>query len=217
MEMDRGYAWNFTNVTEQGRRSDFNKTIEWRQPPGVTSRDECLAWMELAVSFVQACRVLELDHYTLCQIYPSTVEGLRRFIEEGFVPHASDPRYLTPIFHGRSGREPPVRGTSFADGTRPEDYFPDQGRIRPKVLNDLRRTLGLTPMPIFFDGTYSEKKPEAEEQEAKAEADGGPASKVTAEGAQAAKVEAEEATNPEEESQTKRGSPSDAGKKQPQG
>lgn len=133
--------------------------------------------MELALSFVQSCRVLELDHYTLCHTYPPTVEGLRRFIEEGFVPGAGDPRYLEPIFHGRSGRELPVRGTHFADGTRPEDYFPDRGRIPPKVLNDLRRMLGLEPMPIFYDGTCSDLEPETKQQETKGEAQNAPPSR----------------------------------------
>lgn len=116
----------------------------------------------------------------------------------------------------RSGRESPVRGTSFADGTRLEDYFPDQGRIRPKVLNDLRRTLGLTPMPIFYDGTYSDRKLEIKEQETKAEAQEDLARKRAAEGRQAAEVEVKEAAALEEDRQKRDQSPSDDGQKQQQ-
>src|ERR1700709_1747639 len=46
---DKYFGWNFLNLLEDGKT-----TIEFRRPPGVKNVNECLAWVEFTVTFVQA-------------------------------------------------------------------------------------------------------------------------------------------------------------------
>lgn len=101
-------AWNFANLCGRGT----GKTIEWRQPPGVTTADECLAWTELAVAFVRAARDWKDIGLEMKTEYTSDVEGLKQFVK-GRGRGAEDLgetglHYLDLIFQDKSGRVSPV-------------------------------------------------------------------------------------------------------------
>ena len=93
---DRNYTWNFRNLIHGGKM-----TIEFRRGPGVTTANDCLAWVELAVSFVRSAR----SHGTTQQLqkYERSVKGLKDFISAASVPGMSLPTLMTPIFAGKEG------------------------------------------------------------------------------------------------------------------
>ncbi|KAH8773418.1 hypothetical protein F5883DRAFT_641410 [Diaporthe sp. PMI_573] len=109
MGMRKFMAWNFDKVS-YSRWSDDGGTIEFRRPPGVTNPDDGLAWMELALYFIQAARELQGRVSRLDAQYASDVAGLERFIHDG-LSHACGtpkPTNLQSLFHGKSGRIPPI-------------------------------------------------------------------------------------------------------------
>lgn len=95
-EGDRNYAWNFRNLIYGGKM-----TIEFRRGPGVTETTDCLAWVELVVSFARSARALgkpnQLHQYT------QDVQGLQQFIDATLVPSISQPTLVTPIFANKQG------------------------------------------------------------------------------------------------------------------
>lgn len=107
MGMRKYMAWNFVNVFYSGW-SDDGGTIEFRRPPGVTSPDDCLAWMELAVYFIHAARELQGPGFCLDARFARDVAGLERFIRDGLSHGTPRPTYLQRLFHGKSGRIPPI-------------------------------------------------------------------------------------------------------------
>ena len=90
-------AWNFLQLYILGYG-----TIEYRQGPGVIDSTACLAWVELAVSFVQAA-ITQSQSVESLQSYARTVEGLKTFIDSAFVPGLNQPELLTSIFENKSG------------------------------------------------------------------------------------------------------------------
>lgn len=76
-------------------------TIEFRRGPGVTMTEDCLAWVELAVSFARSARALvkaqQLQNYT------RDVQGLKQFINATLEPSMSQPVLMAPIFAGKQG------------------------------------------------------------------------------------------------------------------
>lgn len=72
-EVTRYWAWNFDNLGP-----DQIGTIEWRQPAAIKTAKGCIAWVELAVAFVNAAR-----GGLNCTKFPGTVAGLKAFIEPG--------------------------------------------------------------------------------------------------------------------------------------
>lgn len=107
MGMRKFMAWNFVKVFSSGW-SDKGGTIEFRRPPGVTNPDDCLAWMELAVHFIQAARELQGSGFRLGARYTRDVSGLRQFIHDGRPGRAPKPAYMQRLFSGKSGRIEPM-------------------------------------------------------------------------------------------------------------
>ncbi len=99
---DRYYGWNFTNLYY-----DRKMTIEFRRGPGVTEVDECLGWVELTASFVRAAKSFGTP--TTLPTFTRDVEGLKNFIQTSVVQGMNVPRYMTPIFEGKSGSLEPCR------------------------------------------------------------------------------------------------------------
>jgi len=93
---NRYYAWNFRNLIYGGKN-----TIEFRRGPGVDDEEGCTAWVELAVSFVQAA----IKHGTIAALetYEKSVEGLSRFIRNATVPQLNNPQDMHQIFSGKTG------------------------------------------------------------------------------------------------------------------
>lgn len=90
---NRYFAWNFMNLAEGEGKTG---SIEWRQPCAVTTSSGCFAWIELAVTFVQAARKCNGNIST----YPRTVVGLRKFLfENGLMAGASKKDYLNAILN----------------------------------------------------------------------------------------------------------------------
>jgi hypothetical protein len=133
-------AWNFRNLlaASPGQKST-GTTIEWRQPPGISTAEECLVWTELVVAFVQAARAWP-DIGEEIQSYPAEVQGLQKFVlERGQCP-GSNVEYLNPVFEGKSGKvtvrtSEPVFYWEEVDADEEGD---DLGRIDPALLNRLR-------------------------------------------------------------------------------
>lgn len=101
---EREYAWNFKNLEPS---DGTGMTIEWRQPPGVTTAEEALAWAELALGFIQAAR--QPRTRDRLREFGLDVAGLKSFLESGIVTGVSDRRYFNVIFEGKSGITGPVR------------------------------------------------------------------------------------------------------------
>lgn len=95
-ESDRNYAWNFLNLVFGGRM-----TIEFRRGPGVTVPEDCLAWVELVVSFARSARALGRPQQL--QNYTRDVQGLKQFISSTLEPSMSQPSLMVPIFADKQG------------------------------------------------------------------------------------------------------------------
>lgn len=96
------FAWNFGNLA--GWPGTTGATIEWRQPPGVTAAEECLAWTELALEFVQAARGWGDIGNEIASMYKADVDGFKRFIIDRGGYARRDVSGMDSIFRGRSGR-----------------------------------------------------------------------------------------------------------------
>lgn len=95
-------GWNFGNLT--GWKDTTGTTIEWRQPPGVTTAAECLGWTELAVQFVQAARGWKDIGNVIGNLYQADVDGLKRFISDRGEYPGRDTSRMDDIFRGKFGR-----------------------------------------------------------------------------------------------------------------
>jgi Putative amidoligase enzyme len=94
---DRDYAWNFTNIC-------WGKgTIEFRKPPASTSAAEALSWAELAMSFIQAA--IRYGTTNRLQRVPSTVGGLRWFLEQARRTGVNEPARLDCIWANHAEHE----------------------------------------------------------------------------------------------------------------
>lgn len=104
---NRDYAWNFWNILGNGPSGESytGKTIEWRQPPGVQNADDCVAWAELALNFIQAAR--EPGVHQVLELYVPTVEGLKAFVDRGRVDSVTEWSCLEPLFVNKSGSKTP--------------------------------------------------------------------------------------------------------------
>lgn len=94
---DRYRTWNFHNLRDGNPKG----TVEFRQPPGQTHATGCLAWAELAISFVQSAR--RPDWHVRFAEYPQTVAGPKKFVQEGVAQGISQEKYLVPIFDSKPG------------------------------------------------------------------------------------------------------------------
>ncbi|RDW59551.1 hypothetical protein BP6252_12638 [Coleophoma cylindrospora] len=92
---NRYFAWNFVNLYYGGKA-----TIEFRRGPGAEDVDNCFAWVEFSVTFVQAA-ILSGSIRGLEQ-YEQNVEGLRNFILNNTQP-LNTPQAMQKIFNGKSG------------------------------------------------------------------------------------------------------------------
>jgi Putative amidoligase enzyme len=91
---DRDYCWNFLNLCKG------KATIEFRKPPPSTTSEEALSWAEFAMSFIQA----SVKHGTpnRLQRVPSTVGGLRWFLDQAYRGGLNEPDRLGPIWAGKA-------------------------------------------------------------------------------------------------------------------
>jgi len=90
----RTHAWNFQNLNRS------KGTVEFRQPPPVTTQYQCIGWVELTVGFVDSSRIIDAEG--LLDFSPD-VEGLWEF-----VTYARELQYfeldcLNRIFKDKSG------------------------------------------------------------------------------------------------------------------
>lgn len=99
--MECYFAWNFGNLT--GYPGTTKVTVEWRQPPGVTTVGECLAWTELAVGFFQAARGWADIGTEIESLYGPDVDGLKRFMTDRGEYPGRDFSAMDDIFRGKSG------------------------------------------------------------------------------------------------------------------
>lgn len=106
---DRYYAWNFVNLYYGGKN-----TIEFRRGPGAEDDKSCFAWVELAVSFVQAA--IKLGSITGLEMYEKKVEDLLRFIRAATVPRLNRPEAMRQIFSGKAGTMLPKKVGTLSTG-----------------------------------------------------------------------------------------------------
>lgn len=93
---DRNYAWNFCNLIYGGKM-----TVEFRRGPGVTGPEDCLAWVELAVSFARSARAFGTVQHL--QDYTQDVQGLKAFVNATLAPSMSQPQLMGSIFVNKQG------------------------------------------------------------------------------------------------------------------
>ncbi|OIW34293.1 hypothetical protein CONLIGDRAFT_675289 [Coniochaeta ligniaria NRRL 30616] len=144
-EEDVCCSWNFRNLLgdKPGWKST-GATIEWRQPPGITTVEECLVWAEVAVTFVQAVRhwsSIGDEIHDVARGYTADVEGLRKAVFERGIPMTpgSDVRYLDTAFKGRSGQVTCDEcGYDNYTEIPVEEESEEEGRIDAALLDKLR-------------------------------------------------------------------------------
>lgn len=92
------YAWNFTNLTWNAEEQRVDGTVEYRSPPQASNSRECLAWMELVVTFASAARKSADRGVRIRRRFSRDLDGLRGFLEYGAVKwtHRSDHESLFP-------------------------------------------------------------------------------------------------------------------------
>ena len=87
----KGYVWNFESLRRYG-------SLEFRQAPGVTTADETLAWVEFALTFINAAlRKLPASYQDLYPAFPPNVGGLKMFLQAGTVGGVSKESLLKQI------------------------------------------------------------------------------------------------------------------------
>lgn len=93
---NRSYAWSFYNL--------FNKkgTIEFRKPPVSLTPYEALSWAEFVISFIHAS--VRCEFSKLVKV-PSTVGGLRWFLQQFQVPDMHDNAHLNRLWQGKDPNE----------------------------------------------------------------------------------------------------------------
>lgn len=128
----RYYAWNFQNLSEQK-----TGTIEWRQPAAITTAQGCKAWMELAITFVQAARTPGVD----CTTFSATVEGLRGFLKKGSIEKLSNVEVLDAILNDDKIK------TGSVELITP-DRIPSAEELIRKVQEDERKNLLLRKLDM---------------------------------------------------------------------
>ncbi len=133
---NRNYCWNFESLRDQ-----YKSTIEFRKPPVSTTAEQALSWAELAMSFVQAS--IKCESPKKLQEVPSTVGGLRWFLEQSYVEGVNEQKRLDRIFGDKDliAVEPIPR---------PEDFFVGRsevqkwkGRLEGKAEEDRKEILRL--------------------------------------------------------------------------
>jgi hypothetical protein len=89
---ERKYGWNFLSIEKYF-------TMEFRKAQASTTGEEALSWAELAMSFIQAA----IEHGSPAKLrqVPSTVGGLRWFLEQSHVPGLNEPERLQWFWTGK--------------------------------------------------------------------------------------------------------------------
>jgi hypothetical protein len=92
------YAWNFENILPPRIYGIYStgKTIEWHQPPGVTTAEECQAWAHFALVFIQLAR--SPGTHEDIRTHVRNVGDLKEFMERGCAIGTGQP--LDRIFDG---------------------------------------------------------------------------------------------------------------------
>jgi hypothetical protein len=94
---DKYFGWNFLNLLNNNMA-----TIEFRRAPGVTDAEDCLAWVEFTVTFVEASvqygATLADKHWGVV----ANVQELKEFLGRVTVS-GGEPARLRDIFRGKSG------------------------------------------------------------------------------------------------------------------
>lgn len=158
MQQSKRFNWNFMHLSSVHGKG----TIEFRQPPGVTTAAECLQWMELAIDFIQSARRDEISIRKLYEFEP-TVQGLKKFCYEGLTPGMSMQCYLDPIFDGKTGALEPLPVAL-------DDNYADLIQLEQAQVRRRRLTGGFIG-PWFFEGTDGSSADEEEDDEVEGEDD----------------------------------------------
>lgn len=87
----RYHSWNFCSIAE-------HYTVELRKPPASTTAEKALGWAEVAMAFVQSS--IKYGTEDVLRSIPSTVGGLRSFLERGHVSGINEHERLDTIFEG---------------------------------------------------------------------------------------------------------------------
>ena len=91
-DRDKKFAWNFDSIFKYW-------TVEFRKAPVSTSIEEVLGWAELAMSFIQSC-VRNGVRGKLVRV-PSTIGGLRWFLQQSNIPGMNRHGLLERFWEGR--------------------------------------------------------------------------------------------------------------------
>lgn len=86
------YSWNFRSI-------GVFHTVEFRKPPACTTADETLAWAEIAMAFTQSS--IRYGILDILRTIPSTVGGLRSFLEKSCVKEMSEHARFEVVFRGK--------------------------------------------------------------------------------------------------------------------
>jgi Putative amidoligase enzyme len=87
----RYHSWNFCSIAKY-------YTVELRKPPACTTAEKALGWAEVAMAFVQSS--IKCGTEDVLRSIPSTVGGLRSFLERGHVSGINELERLDTIFEG---------------------------------------------------------------------------------------------------------------------
>ena len=115
---DKKFAWNFESIRKYW-------TIEFRQPPVCTRVDQVLSWAELALSFIQSS--IRYGHFEQLLRVPSTIGGLRWFLEQSNVPTINQHGRLERFWKHSGGRN--RNRNDFVPATGPLGFYSEEEQL----------------------------------------------------------------------------------------
>ena len=123
-DRDKKFAWNFQSIYKYW-------TVEFRTPPVCTNVDEVLSWAELAMSFIQSSIRYGVREKLLR--VPSTIGGLRWFLQQSNVPGMNRHGLLERFWEGR-------RMDDFVPAAEPLGFYEQQELSNLKKLIEADKT-----------------------------------------------------------------------------
>lgn len=115
---DKKFAWNFESLRKYW-------TIEFRQPPVCTRVDQVLSWAEFAMSFIQSSIRYGCPEKLLR--VPSTIGGLRWFLEQSNVPTMNQHSRLDRLWKDSSGKDRNMN--EFVPASLPLGFYSEEEQL----------------------------------------------------------------------------------------
>ena len=130
------FGWNFRSMLRL-------RTIEFRKGSPSRNAREALAWAELAMTFILSAMQTDDPPTSYLDHAAPNVDGLKRFLlQDKLEPFMSDPRYLEPLWAGKTGEESvqprPALRDALGDRNRPGlEAKREREKMRYRMLSEV--------------------------------------------------------------------------------